>query len=112
MKEQERRSYNPFHLASGHAAETMPDSKTAAVFSRLCSHCDHLGGSITTSVATIARETKLSERSVNTAIKTLKAWGRVTKHQRGIGGTKGGRQSAVTTVHCTEEELAPCRCHG
>lgn len=104
-RDEERRPYNPFHLASGHAAESLPDKKTAAVFKTLCNHSDYLGGSITVGVETIMRETKYSRRAVEYALATLTTLGRITRHPRGIGGQRGGRQSAVTTVHCTEEEL-------
>jgi hypothetical protein len=101
----ERKPYNPYHLAAGYAAATLPDAKTAAVFDRLSAHCDYLGGSISVSVDTLAKETRLSSRSVNYAIERLKKLGRVSKKARGIGGNRGGRMSSMTTIYCTEEEL-------
>jgi hypothetical protein len=73
MPEQEKKKpYNPYPLAAGYAAETLPDAKTASVFNRLCAHTDFLGGSVKVSVAQIAKETHLSPRSVDSAIKALK----------------------------------------
>jgi len=105
MKEHERKPYNPYHLAGGYAAESLPDKKTAAVFARLCNHTDFMGGGITISVETIAKETRYSPRAVVYAIKVLKALGRISRKQRAIGGQPGGRKSCITTVHCTETEL-------
>jgi hypothetical protein len=104
-QERERKPYNPFHLAGGYAAECLPDKKTAAVFARLCNHTDYLGGSVSCSIETIAKETKYSPRAVNYAVEVLKSLGRVTKRARGIVGQVGGRKSSITTVHCTAEEL-------
>jgi len=104
-QERERKPYNPFQLAGGYAAESLPDKKTAAVFARLCNHTDYLGGSVSCSIETIAKETKYSPRAVNYAVEVLKSLGRVTKRARGIAGKVGGRKSSITTVHCTAEEL-------
>jgi len=103
--QKERKPYNPYHLASGYAAESLPDKKTAAVFARLCNHTDYLGGSVSCSIETIAKETKYSSRAVNYAVEVLKNLGRVTKRARGVAGQIGGRKSSITTVHCTAEEL-------
>jgi len=103
--QKERKPYNPFHLASGYAARDLPDKKTAAVFRCLCNHSDYLGGGITVSIDTVIAETKYSDRAVCYAISVLKKLGRISKRPRGIGGRKGGRQSSVTTVYCTEAEL-------
>jgi hypothetical protein len=102
---QEKKPYNPFHLAGGHAAESLPDKKAVAVFKCYCNHCDYLGGSISVSVETVARETKYSKRAVNHAVDVLKALGRITKTSRGIAGLRGGRKSSLTRVYCTDEEL-------
>ena len=104
-QDRERKPYNPFQLAGGYAAESLPDKKTAAVFARLCAHTDYLGGSVSCSIETIAKETKYSPRAVNYAVEVLKSLGRVTKRARGIAGKVGGRKSSITTVHCTAEEL-------
>jgi hypothetical protein len=101
----EKKPYNPFHLAGGYAAESLPDKKTVAVFKCYCSHCDYCGGGISVSVETVARETKYSKRAVNHAVEVLKSLGRITKTSRGIAGLRGGRKSSLTRVYCTDEEL-------
>jgi hypothetical protein len=101
----EKKPYNPFHLAGGYAAESLPDKKTVAVFKCYCSHCDYCGGGISVSDETVARETKYSKRAVNHAVKVLKSLGRITKTSRGIAGLRGGRKSSLTRVYCTDEEL-------
>jgi len=103
-KETERRPYNPHALAGGYAALTLPDRKTAFVFSRLCAHAGWTGNT-TLSILGLMDETKFSHGAVSSAIETLKNLGRITKKPRGIGGQQGGRQTAVTTVYCTEQEL-------
>jgi hypothetical protein len=103
--EKERKPYNPFHLAGGYAAESLPDKKTIAVFKCYCSHTDFMGGSVTISLPTVMRETGYSHRAVCYADTVLKGLGRITKKPRGIGGQRGGRQSSITTVYCTIEEL-------
>ncbi|MGA8407557.1 MAG: hypothetical protein WB680_10305 [Candidatus Acidiferrales bacterium] len=104
-QERERKPYNPYHLAGGYAAESLPDKKTIAVFKCYCSHTDFMGGSVSISLPTVMRETGYSHRAVCYADAVLTSLGRITKKPRGIGGQRGGRQSSITTVYCTAEEL-------
>jgi len=101
---EERRPYNPHTLAGGYATKSLPDSKTAAVFTRYCAHADWLG---TTTIGndTVEAETLLAHGSVVTAIKILKALNRITKVPRYHPDKGRGRNSSVTRVHCTDEEL-------
>ena len=103
--QKERKPYNPYHLAGGHAAPTLPDKKTIAVFKCYCNHTDFKGGSISISIETVMRETGYSHRAVCYADAVLTSLGRITKKSRGIGGQRGGRQSSITRVYCTEAEL-------
>ncbi len=103
--QKERKPYNPYHLAGGHAAESLPDKKTIAVFKCYCNHTDFMGGSVSISLPTVMRETGYSYRAVCYADAVLASLGRITKKSRGIGGQRGGRQSSITTVYCTAEEL-------
>lgn len=103
---EEKKPYNPFHLASGHAARSLPDKLTIAVFKCYCNHTDFMGGSVSISVETVAAETGYSVKSVNNANKVLKALGRITRKSRGRPGSEGGKQSSITTVYCTDSELA------
>jgi hypothetical protein len=104
-QEPERKPYNPFHLAGGYAAESLPDKKTIAVFKCYCNHTDFMGGCVSISLPTVVRETGYSHRAVCYADTVLKGLGRITKKPRGIGGQCGGRQSSITTVYCTIEKL-------
>ena len=101
--EKERKPYNPYTLAGGYAAKSMPDKKTSDVFQRLCAHANWVGET-TVGIATIMDETRLSHGSACDAVKTLKALGRIEKQQRAIQA-HGGRQTAITKVYCNEQEL-------
>jgi len=105
MSREEKKPYNPYHLAGGYAAPTLPDKKTIAVFKCYCNHTDFMGGSISISIETVMRETGYSNRAVCYADAVLISLGRITKKSRGIGGQRGGRQSSITRVYCTEAEL-------
>jgi hypothetical protein len=103
--EEEKKPYNPFAMATGIAGRSLPDHKCAAVFAAFGRRTDFLGGSVTVSVETIVAETNLCERNVKTAIKQLESLGRITRKRRARHEVTGGRQSSVTTCHCTEAEL-------
>ena len=105
MSREEKKPYNPYHLAGGYAAPTLPDKKTIAVFKCYCNHTDFMGGSISISIDTVMRETGYCHRAGCYADAVLISLGRITKKSRGIGGQRGGRQSSITRVYCTEAEL-------
>ena len=102
--QKDRKPYNPYTLAGGYAAKTLPDKKTIAVFTRYCAHADWLG-TTTIGIETLMEETGYCHGAVCAAVETLKALNRISKKQR-YHPTKGrGRETAVTKVHCSEAEL-------
>ena len=103
--EDEKKPYNPFHLASGYAAPSIGNKAAIAVFKCFCNHTDFLGGSVSISIQTVMSETGWSEGSVNAAIRYLLELGRIKRKSRGRPGLEGGKQSSITTVFCTDEEL-------
>jgi hypothetical protein len=105
QSEEEKKPYNPFHLASGYAAPSIGNKAAIAVFKCFCNHTDFLGGSVSISIQTIVSETGWSEGSVNAAIRLLLALGRIKRKSRGRPGAEGGKQSSITTVFCTQQEL-------
>lgn len=101
---QEKRPYNPYHLATGFAAKSLPDKVTASVFARLGAHTDFLG-TTTVGIETLMAETLYSHGRVCDAIETLKRLKRITKVARYHPGKGRGRSTSVTRLHCTAEEL-------
>src|SRR5690348_17478131 len=96
----ERKPYNPYHLATGHAAKSLPDKVTVAVFQRLGAHTDFLG-TTTVGIKTRMDETHYSHGRVCDAIETLKKLKRITKVSRYHPGRGRGRSTSVTRLHCT-----------